>query len=197
MTRHRLFCFMLLLATAGCIPTGGSYLRVEHPEATYMQEGCYGTSGPAHITFIPYHGAYLSLALYPYWQSATFGIHLPDGHTAQLLEKSIEVASQRTPLVPVRHGRRGSMPYAFKSSDPIGKEDYFGILTGKTEEVRFAIGSSKTAYKWYEFEAAIRRDTPESGSVILPPLRVDGADYPALTLQIQRSSYVELGPFNC
>lgn len=197
MTLPKLSAMALLLCLAACVPAGGSYLSAEHPDATYMQEGCYGTSGPAHITFIPYHGAYLSLALYPYWREAVFGIHLPEGHTAQLLGQDIEVASTRRALVPVGHGRRGGMPYSFKSADPFGKEDYFGPLTGATGAVRFTIGSSEITYKWYEFSAKPIESMPESGTVILPALRVDDTDYPPLSLPFRKKTYFQISGFNC
>jgi hypothetical protein len=197
MTRPLLPALAFLLCLSACVPTGGSYLRAEHPDASYLQDSCYGSSGPALITFLPYHGAYLSLALHPYWRQAVFGIHLPAGHTAQLLEKEIAVAETRIALTPIRHGQRGNgAPYLFRSTDPMGKEDYFGSLTGDTQKVEFMIGSSQTAYKWYEFSAK-PVTIPDSGTVVLPALRIDGTDYPALSLPFGKKSYVGISAFNC
>jgi hypothetical protein len=76
--------FSLLLFLQGClVPSGGSYNRVEHDEGKYLGENCSGTVGAPSLMYFPLHGIYLSLKMRELNKEVLFGIHIPEGKSAQ------------------------------------------------------------------------------------------------------------------
>ena len=79
-----LFCSTLLSA---CFPMSTTYERIDAPDAKYYKSICRGTVGPPSTVYYPFHGIYISLD----YRFTTFGLHIPEGMTAQLTDNKLTV----------------------------------------------------------------------------------------------------------
>lgn len=193
-----LIALATVLLTTACFPAGGSYLRIEQPDATYLSDSCYGKVGAPRTAYFPYHGIYLSAGLHERERAVMIGLHVPHGHTAQLLSRDIAIGDIRTNLKAARNSRySGNKPYPFRNREQLDDLDFFAPVTGETFVVTFMIGSSIDAYKWHELEAKADYDLPSSGTLTFPAIRIDGTEYPGPVLRFRQSAYVDIAPLNC
>jgi hypothetical protein len=190
----------------GCVPTVSGYLKIEAPEARYLETSCNAGIGLPSIVYYPYHGVFISLDITTW---VAFGVHVPAGNTVRLEGNRVRISgTSRQGLVDVRMpiwaGRQGSvgavLPPEFRGlPDPFTSRDFFGPLQGASRD-----GHNL----WYFFlaetgagEGQIRTISAprglQRGSVELPPMTINGQHYDAQTLQFERHVHLELIPVNC
>jgi hypothetical protein len=184
---------------ASCTVGFWNYQRIEAPEADHLQARCQGKSGPPELTYYPFHGIFISLALDP----LQLGLHVPRGMTAALDGNSLLISgpdgSGRTLSVRLKAARHQVMadddPAAFSvAPDPYTAPDGFGSLQGGSRD-GFAV--------WYLFDEDVGARAPDapdpaefldhlkSGTLQLPAITLNGRTWPAQVLPFTRTSYQE------
>jgi len=183
-----------------------SYYKVEHRNAKYLHDGCYGHGGVPSIAYFEFNGIYLSAELNKLLSTLELGIHIPENNTVQLMNNTINIKSYVNdneqilsfPLVPSHHEYPyASMPYEFHSEDPFGQLNYFGKLTGGTKIRKFIFGSNKTSYIWYKY--IINLDLPdiENGIIEFPKIKINGKIFDGPNLKFQKQIQASIEGLNC
>jgi len=194
-----------LVFLAGCFPIVGSYYRLERQEAKYFGGSCNGNVGPPSGVFFPFHGVFLSASVNEVPRLVLIGIHVPEGRQVQILDRTLRITdeesgqrkSQVVPLEPARLRGGNPDPREFRlTTDPFGREDYFGVMRGETRTVKLLFGSEITGHKTYRFHAKLERQ-PEAGSITFPRVSIDGVTYDGPNLPFKKGSHLEISPINC
>ena len=190
----------------GCVPTVSAYLKIEAPEARYLQRSCNAGIGLPSVVYYPYHGVLISLDI---TDEVDLGVHVPAGSTVQLENNRVRISgtSRQGPLEfsvsiwAALHGAVGSIqPREFHDfPDPFTSRDYFGPLQG---------GSHDGHHLWYFFvaesapgEGQVRIiPTPrglQQGTVELPAMTINGQYYEPQILHFERHVHAVLDAINC
>lgn len=194
-----------LLLLTGCFPFFESYYRLDQQEGKYFSGLCYGNFGPPSGVYFPFHGVHLSASVDEVPRLVLIGIHVPEGRQAQILDRTLRVTykepgqleSQVVSLEPARLRGGNHEPREFRlTTDPFGREDYFGVMRGETKTVKLLFDLEITGHKTYRFHAKFERQ-PEAGSITFPRISVDGVTYSGPNLPFKKDSRFEIYPIDC
>jgi hypothetical protein len=179
-----------------------TYERIEAPGAVYFKDICRGTVGPPSTVYYPFHGIYISLN----YSFATFGLHIPEGMTVQLMDNAISVNgyAKSGPVQATIHFKafpRGATgnddPLEFAVYPPFTSSDTLGPFEGR---------SAGGHYVYYAFMGAdeIRPNRMVSppfglteGTIELPAMIINGQQYGPQTLPFKQAKHSEISPINC
>ncbi|SHE19883.1 hypothetical protein BBROOKSOX_1749 [Bathymodiolus brooksi thiotrophic gill symbiont] len=188
-------------------PSSGSYYKIEHNKGKYLGRACSGTVGAPSLVYFPFHGIYFSLKIGDFSNYISFGIHIPEGKNAQLVNNELTLLDKNNIVLgklilrPSKHQisyyHGGSF---FKSKDPFGTLDYFDQLSGGTTVVKYTfLFPDHESPKWYQFISSIDLDIKQhrNGFIKLPKLRIDNIFYDVPLLEFKKDTYFELAPWNC
>jgi len=198
-----------LALLSACIPMVESYYRLDREGSKYFGEICVSTVGTPSIIYFPFEEIFLFASVDQKPHLAELGIQVPLGHVVQVLDKSITIAyelngqieSVPVPLQPARLPRDKYNPVRDSApTDPYGKEDYFGVLTGDTATIKwpflFVFEGESVGHKTYLFHAEFQRRS-EAGSITFPTMRIDGRLFPGPRLPFKKDTRVSIYPLNC
>jgi hypothetical protein len=185
---------------SACVPSASTYWRVTAPDAAYFHRSCSGGYGPRSITYYPYHGIFISVDLLETPGLRVFmTLHIPSGSAVEVDDPMMHVRglSPEGPLEivlklrPTPHGGVGNLgpPSIYRSRDPYVSANNFGPLLG---------GEDHGTLIWYLYvtEGSIPQNVI-SGSLVLPPLTIDGQHYAAQILTFTQEKFVGVLPVNC
>jgi hypothetical protein len=191
-------------ALAGCAPVLEHYMRVEAPDATYLQSSCRGQVGPPDVTYYRFLGIFISVQVYP----LLIGIHVPGGVTARLDDSLVLVRAKTTqgPVRKIFHLEAIPRQYVGTGlpSDFSRAPDVYG--PGPADAQALLRGfSADHSYQWYLFGERFHH-TPslvsppfrmEGGTITLPPMTINGRRYGPQTLPIESKKWAGVTPVNC
>jgi|APLak6261670569_1056079.scaffolds.fasta_scaffold00910_4 hypothetical protein len=191
MTVQRTCLILLLLCVplVGCAPYPESYLRIDQPLSTYRGTDCRGSFGPPAIATFPHEGVFFVIRLYPpRIDGQVFAIQVPEGITAQLLDKSIQVEfdvenEKKTEVLQLK-------PNVWKNVD------YFGPLVGHTYRRSTLFGENEW-HEYYEFSFQADLTRAISGHITFPRISVKGREFPGFSVPFHRATYLGAMTFNC
>ena len=190
----------------GCVPTVSGYLKIEAPEARYLERSCNAGIGLPSIVYYPYHGVFISLDI---TDEVDLGVHVPAGSTARLEGNRVRISGTNrqgpvefsVSIWATAQGAVGSIqpPEFLGLPDPFTSRDYFGPLQG---------GSRDGHYLWYFFVAETAAGegpvriipTPrglQRGTVELPAMTINGQHYEPQVLHFERHVHAVLNALNC
>ena len=190
----------------GCLPSVSAYLKVEAPEARYLERSCNAGVGLPSVVYYAYHGVFISLDI---TDEVDLGVHVPASSTAQLESNRVRISgtSRQGPVeftVSIWAAVQGDVgniqPREFRGfPDPFTSRDYFGPLQG---------GSRDGHYLWYFFVAETAAGegpvriipTPrglQRGTIELPAMTINGQHYEPQVLHFERHVHAVLDAINC
>lgn len=194
-----LLCSILLTA---CFPMSTTYEHIDAPDAKYFKSICHATIGPPSTVYYPYHGIYISLN----FTFTSFGLHIPEGMTAQLNDNTINVngISHSGPVQRIIHfkafpqGAGGNNdPPEFAVRAPYTSRDALGPFEGRSVGDRYV----------YYFFNGVDDDHPNrmvslpidltEGTIELPSMTINGQRYERQILPFKQTKYFEISPVNC
>jgi hypothetical protein len=168
----------------------------------YFKNICRGTVGPPSTVYYPFHGIYISLN----YTFTTFGLHIPEGMTVQLIDNTITVngTSKSGSVQTTVHFKaypRGAAgnndPPEFAVSAPYTSSDTLGPFEGRS------VGSRYVYYLFMGTDANHpgRMISPPfdltEGTIELPAMIINGERYERQTLPFKQTHYSEISPVNC
>jgi hypothetical protein len=189
-------------AVVACVPLSGTYERVDAPDAVYFKSLCRGRFGPPSTVYFPFHGIYISFN----FDYTTFGLHIPDGMTAQLSDNTIRMdgISKSGPIQRTVHFKafpldaiRNNYPLEFAVRAPYTSPDNLGPLEGRS------VGDH---YVYYMF-MGVDDEQPDrwislpidliEGTIELPAMTIDGKRFERQLLPFKQATYSGSGPIEC
>lgn len=168
---------VLVLATTlllwGCTMGFWSYQQIAAPEAQYVQVNCDGRDGPPKLAYYPFHGVFIGVATGP----LDLRLRTPRGVHAHLDGDTVVVSG---------HTDKGTVDVTLKLKTAAQASD-----AGSLAEVRF---EERHDSGWQPGvpSADAQIDTMTAGSILLPPMTIDGTTFPAQTLPFTRKVYTEV-----
>lgn len=192
------------LLLQACVPARDSYFRIDVPAARHLRTLCGGSAGPPEMVHYPFHGIYISVVPDPLF----LGIHVPSGTVVQFNSDVVNISGSteegpvskeiRLQLWP-QEKMASYVPFAFrKLRDPYNNRlSILGPLPG---------ASSDGTSQWY---LLLGRDERQSdrmagpphglleGSIEIPPITINGQQYPGQALPLKWTSYFTILPVNC
>ena len=157
----------------GCTMGFWSYQQIAAPEAQYVQVNCDGRDGPPKLAYYPFHGVFIGVATGP----LDLRLRTPRGVHAHLDGDTVVVSG---------HTDKGTVDVTLKLKTAAQASD-----AGSLAEVRF---EERHDSGWQPGvpSADAQIDTMTAGSILLPPMTIDGTTFPAQTLPFTRKVYTEV-----
>jgi len=198
---------LLAPALSGCVPWASSYVRVEVENARYFGELCYGEK--PKLAFFPFNGIFLSALIDDRADVINIGVHVPQGTTAQLMQRTLTIrprdSAAKPPMTlllePASHIRYTSFSMPFHSSDPFDHEDFFGVLVGATKPFKPPYGNVpemlKLAAKWYRFTVPVEVRRLDNGVIELPAMKINGVEFEGPKIRYKDAISIYVASMNC
>lgn len=191
------------LLLQACVPVRDSYFRTEAPAARHLRTLCGGTAGPPLMVHYPFHGIFISVVPDPLF----LGIHVPSGTVVQFASDVVRLSGStkegsvskeiRLKLWP-QEKMVPYLPSEFrKLPDPYNDRlSTLGPLPG---------ASSDGTSQWYlllgrSAQGDRMAGPPQGllgGTIEIPPITINGQQYPAQVLPLKWTSYFAVLPLNC
>ena len=163
-----------VLLLSGCTVGFWNYQQISAPEAQYIQVNCDGHDGPPKLAFYPFHGVFIGVAI----GTLDLRLRTPRGVHAHLDGDSVVVSG---------HTAKGDgLEVTIKLKTAAQASD-----AGSLAEVRFE-ERHDTPWQPGVATADAQIDTLVTGSVLLPPITIDGMTWPAQTLPFTRKVYTQV-----
>ncbi len=161
------------LLLSGCTVGFWSYQQIAAPEAQYVQVNCDGRDGPPKLAYYPFHGVFIGVATGP----LDLRLRTPRGVHAHLDGDTVVVSG---------HTDKGNLDVTLKLKTAAQASD-----AGSLAEVRF---EERHDSGWQPGvpTADSQIDTMTTGSILLPPMTIDGTTFPAQTLPFARKVFTEV-----
>ncbi len=162
------------LLLSGCTLGFWNYQQIEAPQAQYVQVNCDGSDGPPKLAFYPFHEISIGVAVSP----LDLRLRTPRGVHAHLDGDSVQVSG---------HTAKGeALDVTIKLKTATQASD-----AGRLSEVRF---EERHDGSWQpgSISADAQIDTLTAGTILLPPITIDGTSWPAQTLPFTRKVYSQV-----
>ena len=180
-----------------------TYERIDAPDAARFKAVCRGTVGPPSTVYYPFHGIFISLN----FSSTEFGLHIPEGVTAQLNGDKIQIvgfsnSGQVKQTVRIKAFKQGSSgtgdpPEFLALADPYTSPDDLGPFLGSSIGNRYV----------YHFFMGVDEDHAGRtvslpfdllyGTIELPSMTINGQRYEPQILTFKQTNYFEMSSINC
>jgi hypothetical protein len=161
------------LFLSGCTVGFWSYQQITAPEATYIQVNCDGRDGPPKLAYYPFHGVFIGVAVGP----LDLRLRTPRGVHAHLDSDSVLVSG---------HTAKGNLDVTLKLKTAAQASDAGSLAEARFEE------RHDTAWQPGVPTSDAQIDTMTTGTILLPPITIDGKTWPAQTLPFTRKVYSEM-----
>ena len=162
---------MLLLS--GCTVGFWNYQQITAPEASYIQVNCNGQDGPPKLAYYPFHGVFIGVAIGP----LDLRLRTPRGVHAHLDGDSVLVSG---------HTDKGDLDLTLKLKTAAQSSDAGSLAEARFEE------RHDTSWQPGVPTSEAQIDTMLTGTVVLPPITIDGKTWPSQSLPFTRKSYTQL-----
>jgi hypothetical protein len=161
------------LLLSGCTVGFWSYQQIVAPEATYIQVNCNGRDGPPKLAYYPFHGVFIGVAVGP----LDLRLRTPRGVHAHLDGDSVLVSG---------HTDKGNLDVTLKLKTAAQASDAGSLAEARFEE------RHDTGWQPGVPTSDAQIDTMTTGTILLPPITIDGKTWPTQTLTFTRKVYSEL-----
>jgi hypothetical protein len=158
---------------SGCTVGFWSYQQIVVPEATYIQVNCNGRDGPPKLAYYPFHGVFIGVAVGP----LDLRLRTPRGVHAHLDGDSVLVSG---------HTDKGNLDVTLKLKTAAQASDAGSLAEARFEE------RHDTGWQPGVPTSDALIDTMTTGTILLPPITIDGKTWPTQTLPFTRKVYSEL-----
>jgi hypothetical protein len=162
-----------LLLLSGCTVGFWNYQQITAPEATYIQVNCNGRDGPPKLAYYPFHGVFIGVAIGP----LDLRLRTPRGVHAHLDGDAVLVSG---------HTEKGNLDVTLKLKTATQASDAGSLAEARFEE------RHDTSWQPGVPTSDAQIDTMVTGTVVLPPITIDGKTWPAQSLTFTRKSYTQL-----
>ena len=174
--RWRVAVLAALLVPAllsGCTVGFWSYQQITAPEATYIQVNCDGHDGPPKLAYYPFHGVFIGVATGP----LDLRLRTPRGVHAHLDGDSVIVSG---------HTDKGDLTVTLNLKTAAQASDAGSLAEARFEE------RHDTGWQPGVPTSDALIDTLTTGTVLLPPITIDGKTWPAQSLPFTRKVYTQV-----
>ena len=174
--RHVAVLAALLIPTlllSGCTVGFWSYQQIAAPDATYIQVNCDGHDGPPKLAYYPFHGVFIGVATGP----LDLRLRTPRGVHAHLDGDSVIVSG---------HTDKGDLNVTLNLKTAAQSSDAGSLAEARFEE------RHDTGWQPGVPTSDAQIDTLTMGTILLPPITIDGKTWPAQTLPFTRKVYTQV-----
>jgi hypothetical protein len=161
------------LLLSGCTVGFWTYQQITAPEATYIQVNCDGRDGPPKLAYYPFHGVFLGVATGP----LDLRLRTPRGVHAHLDGDAVVVSG---------HTDKGNLDVTLKLKTAAQASDAGSLAEARFEE------RHDTGWQPGVPTSDAQIDTMTTGTILLPPITIDGKTWPAQTLSFARKVYTQV-----
>jgi hypothetical protein len=161
------------LLLSGCTVGFWSYQQITAPEATYIQVNCDGRDGPPKLAYYPFHGVFIGVAIGP----LDLRLRTPRGVHAHLDGDAVVVSG---------HTDKGNLDVTLKLKTAAQASDAGSLAEARFEE------RHDTGWQPGVPTSDAQIDTMTTGSILLPPITIDGKTWPEQSLPFTRKVYSQL-----
>ncbi len=161
------------LLLSGCTVGFWTYQQITVPEATYIQVNCDGRDGPPKLAYYPFHGVFLGVATGP----LDLRLRTPRGVHAHLDGDAVVVSG---------HTDKGNLDVTLKLKTAAQASDAGSLAEARFEE------RHDTGWQPGVPTSDAQIDTMTTGTILLPPITIDGKTWPAQTLPFARKVYTQV-----
>jgi hypothetical protein len=162
-----------ILPLSGCTVGFWTYQQIAVPEATYIQVNCDGRDGPPKLAYYPFHGVFIGVATGP----LDLRLRTPRGVHAHLDGDSVLVSG---------HTDKGNVDVTLKLKTAAQASDAGSLAEARFEE------RHDTSWQPGVPTSDAQIDAMTTGTILLPPITIDGKTWPAQTLPFTRKVYTQV-----
>jgi|GEM_PF-5988766 hypothetical protein len=178
----------VVIFSFSCFPSKSTYFFIDRPEATHLSDSASG--GSPSVIYFEFHKVWLSASIQPDY--IQFGINVPEGQTAQLLSKLVDVrqivgadtTQSHFELIPTPADRRYiiCINYLVNYTHGFDNQEQFGVLTGGTIVQHHPLAKDIVCHKGYFFTVPYSVPKKAKGILKLPDMMINGEIYPGPAL---------------
>jgi hypothetical protein len=162
-----------ILALSGCTVGFWRYQQITAPDAQYLQVNCDGRDGPPKLAYYPFNGIFIGVAIGP----LDLRLRTPRGVHAHLDGDSVVVSGATD---------KGNLEVTLNLKTATQASG-----AGSLAEMRF---EERHDSSWQPGvpTADAQIDTMTMGTILLPPITIGTATFPAQTLPFARKVYTQV-----
>jgi hypothetical protein len=175
---------LLFLFSMSCVvPVRNTYIYLERPEAIHSKDNINGS--PA-IIYFEFHRIWLSATIQPSF--IQLGIHVPEGQTAQVEMKTLEITQSlgtesvknELELIPVPGDYKNvtAVNFLIGYKHDFSAEEHFKTLSGGTIVLNYPLSKNIICHKGYFFKIPFSLPKSSKGLLRFPNLNINGTSYP-------------------